>query len=103
MNMNIFSVLKDEHKTVKELFEKILDTTERAEKTRTELYPSLYRELLSHAKVEEEVFYKRFEQEKGMEHLLAEAKEEHAQAEKLLQELAEMDPTTIEWTAKLTV
>jgi len=38
-----------------------------------------------------------------MKYLLAEAKEEHVQGENMLQELAKMDDTTIEWTGKVTV
>lgn len=101
--MDIFSVLKEEHRLAKSIFEKIADTTERAEKTREELYQQLKRELISHAKAEERVLYVRLDQEETMKHLLAEAKEEHLQMENMLNELAELADTTIEWTAKAKV
>ena len=103
--MDIYSVLKEEHETVKGIFEKLCDTTERAEKGRDELYERLLVELHSHAQAEQEALYTRLEveTENELKHLMAEAEEEHAQAEKMLKELGEMDKTTIEWTAKLTV
>ncbi len=101
--MDIFSVLKEEHEKLRGIFDKIDDTTERAEKTRAHLYRELYRELHSHAVMEEQVLYTRLEQEESMKYLLAEAKEEHVQGENMLQELAKMDDTTIEWTGKVTV
>ncbi len=103
--MNIYTVLRQEHEVVKDLLMKLCDTTERAEKSREELYQELLRELDSHAKAEQNTLYARLDEEEVMEwkHLLAEAKEEHARVEQLLQELGEMDKTTIEWTAKITV
>ncbi len=101
--MDIFSILKEEHNVVKGIFEKITDTTERAEKTREELYTQLYRELHSHAVAEQKTLYTRLEQEDSIKHLMAEAEEEHAQVENILKELASTDKTTIEWTAKATV
>lgn len=103
--MNIYTVLKQEHEAVKDLLMKACDTTERAEKSREELYQELLRELHSHAEAEQNTLYARLDEEEGMEwkRLLAEAKEEHVRAEQLLQELGEMDKTTIEWTAKIAV
>jgi hypothetical protein len=101
--MDIFSILKQEHEVIATIFKKIMDTTERAEKTRAQLYEQLYRELHSHALAEEKALYTRLAQEETMKHLLAEAEEEHAQIERMLKELGKMDDTTIEWTAKATV
>ncbi|MEO5927886.1 MAG: hemerythrin domain-containing protein [Patescibacteria group bacterium] len=101
--MDIFSVLKEEHAVVKEIFKKIEETTNRAEKGRADLFETLKREFYSHAEAEREVLYTRLEQEEGLKDMMAEAEEEHALAEKLIDELDGMDPTTIEWMAKVTV
>jgi hypothetical protein len=101
--MDIFSVLKAEHSVVRGIFEKMMGTAEQAEETREELYDQLYREVHSHALAEQKIFYTRLEEEESMKQLMAEAEEEHAQVENMLQELGEMDTTTVEWTAKVTV
>lgn len=101
--MDIFSLLKQEHETVKGIFEEIVNTSERARKTREELYETLYQELHSHAEAEQQTLYMRLEKEPELAHLMAEAKEEHMQAEKMLAELKEMDVATMEWMAKVTV
>ena len=52
--MNAFTLLKEDHKKVSGIFEKLEGTTERAEKTREELFAQLKQELEIHAHVEEE-------------------------------------------------
>ncbi len=55
--MNAFELLKHDHKTVAGIFEKLEPTTERAVKTRHELFAQLKEELEIHAHIEETIFY----------------------------------------------
>ena len=47
--MNAFQLLKEDHKTVSGIFQQLEPTTERAEKTRSELFAKLNEELSIHA------------------------------------------------------
>jgi len=55
--MDAFELLKSDHEKVAGLLEKIEGTTERALKTREELFTQLKTELDIHAEVEEQIFY----------------------------------------------
>ena len=101
--MDIFDVLKQEHKELNSLLEQAEETTERAEKTRTELLSKIRTSLLLHAKAEEKSLYKRLKGEETLEDLLLEAAEEHEVAEHVLSELDGLDTADETWKAKVTV
>ena len=90
-------------KKVAGLFKEIDATTERAEKTREELFAELKSALEYHTQVEEDFLYPVLE-EVGVTHDIAlEAQAEHDVVKTLLKELSRMSPTEDEWTAKVTV
>jgi iron-sulfur cluster repair protein YtfE (RIC family) len=101
--MNAFTLLKQDHQTVADLLEKIDKTTERALKTREELFTRLKTELDIHAKIEETVFYPAIENEEETRDITLEAFEEHRLVKQLLSELESMPKDSEEWTAKFTV
>jgi hemerythrin superfamily protein len=100
---NPFTSLKEDHRKVAKLFEEILDTTERAEKTRKQLFAEIQTALEEHTTLEEAVLYPALEKVELTHDLTLEAEEEHKVAKTLLEELASEDETTEEWTAKMTV
>ena len=55
--MNAFQLLKEDHKKVSGIFQQLEPTTERALKTREELFTKLKQELDIHAQIEETIFY----------------------------------------------
>lgn len=104
--VDIIKALKDDHDTLRELFAKMEETTERGVKTRQTLLQKIAMELRSHAEAEDEVFYTRFRsaaEEKEQEEIYYEAKEEHHVVDLLLPELEALDPSTPEFTARATV
>ena len=101
--MDPIALLKADHRKVEELFKKLEDTTERAVKTRTELFEKLNQELTVHALAEEAVLYPADKEIKETRELGFEAVEEHHVVKILLAELAALSPDTEEWTAKLSV
>jgi hypothetical protein len=101
--MNIFELLKQDHEKVAGLFEQIEPTTERAEKTRQELFARLKSELDLHAHLEETILYPALEQVEQTREIALEGVEEHRVVKRLLKELDEMPVTSEQWTAKLTV
>jgi hemerythrin-like domain-containing protein len=79
MARDILKTLADEHDTVRSLFEKLKDTTDRALKTRADLLEEIETSLIPHAKWEEQVFYPAFKERADRDGLQthAEALSEH--------------------------
>jgi hypothetical protein len=101
--MDAITLLKDDHKKVSGIFEKLDETTERAEKGREELFAQLKQELDVHAHIEETIFYPAIKQEAETRSITLEGLEEHHVIKMLLKELAAMSVGSEQWTAKLKV
>ena len=101
--MNAFELMKQDHKKVSGIFEKLEPTTERGVKTREELFAQLKQELDIHARVEEEIFYPAIKEAKETRDITLEAFEEHAVVKQLLAELDELPKSDETWGAKLKV
>ena len=101
--MNAFQLLKEDHKKVSGLFEQIEPTTERAEKSRTELFAKLKEELDIHARIEETIFYPSIKRAAETRDVVLEGFEEHHVIKMLLKELEAMPVDTEQWTAKIKV
>jgi hemerythrin superfamily protein len=101
--MNAFTLLKADHKKVAGILEKIDETTERAVKTREELFTQLKTELDIHTRIEETIFYPALEEADETRDITLEAFEEHKVVKTLLGELESMGKDQEEWTAKFTV
>ena len=101
--MNAFQLLKEDHQKVNGIFTQLEPTTERAEKTRTELFARLKEELDVHARIEETIFYPAIKQEAETREIVLEGFEEHHVVKMLLKELEALPVDTEQWTAKLKV
>ncbi len=101
--MNAFELLKQDHEKVSEIFAKLEETTERALKTREELFTRLQTELEVHSRIEEQIFYPAIKDAEETHEITLEAFEEHAVVKTLLEELASDPKDTEEWAAKLKV
>ena len=105
--MEIYEVLKKDHKAVAALFEQIEETTERAQKGRKDLFATLREQLLAHALAEQEVFYKpllaRVEKDREDRDLLLEAFEEHNVLELLFGDIDGCPVDDERWLSKVTV
>ena len=60
--MNAIQLLKQDHKTVRELLSDLEATTRRASKRRIDLLSRLATEIDAHTKIEEEIFYPAFKE-----------------------------------------
>ncbi len=98
-----FAYLERDHKIVAKLLDEMEDTTNRAVKTREQLYAELDEALTLHAKIEEEVVYPVLEEVKSTHDITLESFEEHHVMKILLKELAGMPENSDEWKAKLKV
>lgn len=101
--MNGFALLKSDHEKVAGILDSIEGTTERALKTREELFTRLKQELDLHAQIEEEILYPALEEVEGTRELALEAYEEHRLVKQLLEELEAAPKDDEQWTAKFTV
>lgn len=83
MPRDILKTLQTEHDVLRELFEDMKSTTDRASKKRTDLLERIEANLLPHAKWEETVFYPAFKEraDRDGQQTYAEAVEEHRAVE----------------------
>jgi cell division FtsZ-interacting protein ZapD len=101
--MDAITLLKNDHEKVSGIFDKLDETTERAAKTREELFAQLKQELDVHAHIEETIFYPSLKQEAETREITLEGFEEHHVIKTLLKELDGQSVETEQWTAKLKV
>jgi hypothetical protein len=98
--MDALTLLKQDHDRVKKMLAEGEDTTERAEKTRAELFERLKGDLMIHERMEEEVLYPALKQHPKARELALEGYEEHHVVDQILAELEQTDPTDETWAAK---
>jgi hemerythrin-like domain-containing protein len=101
--MNAFELLKADHEKVSKIFDELEPTTNRASKTRRELFTKLKNELDVHSQIEEQILYPALKDAEETHEITLEAFEEHHVVKQLLKELEAMEVESDEWTAKLKV
>jgi hemerythrin superfamily protein len=101
--MDVYKLLRQDHETVKSIFEELEGTTDRAVKKREALFHDLNTELTVHALAEEKLLYPLLKEEEETREAALEAIEEHKVAKRLLKELEAGDKGTEEWLARLKV
>jgi hemerythrin superfamily protein len=98
---HITDKLHQDHQKVEEIFRKLKDTTDGAEKTRLDLCQKLKHELLAHAEFEEAVFYPAVRERNGVSRQVQESIEEHNEVKRMLSEIENMEPTSAEFMEKI--
>jgi hemerythrin-like domain-containing protein len=101
--MDGLQLLKDDHDRVKKMLANGDETTERATKTRHELFARLKRDLEIHERMEEEVLYPALRDHPKSSDLAYEGFEEHHVVDTILGELEDTSTDDPEWAAMLTV
>ncbi len=103
--MEIYQILKNDHRTVKEILKKLEDTTERSHKTRLALFTKLKEALIPHARAEEKIFYEslKLSEVKEADDLAFEGYEEHGVADRLIFELENTQTQDKRWGALMSV
>jgi hemerythrin superfamily protein len=100
--MDAITLLKEDHKTLRDLTSKLADTTERAVETRKTLLGRIETILAAHTTIEEELFYPAFiaaADNIESKRMVAEGIEEHRAADrKVIPDLHKLDPTSIQWS-----
>jgi hemerythrin-like domain-containing protein len=101
--MNAITLLKDDHDKVKKMLAEGEETTERAEKTRAEVFAKLKEEMLIHERIEEEIFYPALKEHPKAREIVLEGFEEHHVVDEIMGELEATDVTDEQWGAKFKV
>ena len=98
-------VLKQDHRTVKELFSEYAKLGEGAREEKERLFREINEELTIHAEIEERLFYPAVRDVKTdeAEDLVNEAVEEHLIVKTLLEELSALQPGEAQFDAKMKV
>ncbi|HYM52051.1 MAG TPA: hemerythrin domain-containing protein [Candidatus Dormibacteraeota bacterium] len=91
--MDALSLLRKDHAIIKPLLRQIMETTDRAEKGRSELFSRIKAELAVHEIIEEEIFYPALREHPRAKEIVLEGYEEHDVVSRLMGELDGMEPT----------
>lgn len=94
---DVVDLIERDHREVERLFAEIADHPE----TRALLVPVLTSLLIAHSRAEESEVYPVARDEAGEVEEVAHSQEEHEEAERLLEQLAAIDPASAEFDAKL--
>jgi hypothetical protein len=101
--MDAIALLKADHDKVKKMLVEGESTTERGEKTRTELFATLKGEMIVHERIEEEIFYPTLKEHPNAKDIVLEGYEEHHVVDEIMGELEDTDVTDETWGAKFKV
>jgi hemerythrin superfamily protein len=102
--MDAITFLKNDHRTVEELFKRFELAGDRAHVQKRQIVDRIIEELSVHAAIEEQVFYPVARATvAGTEDIALESLEEHHVVKMLLAELVDMDPAHERFDAKVTV
>jgi hemerythrin superfamily protein len=97
--MDIFELIKIDHRKVEELFSQIEGTKD--SKKLDQYFKQIYSELNLHSQVEELTFYPTMRDHEGTEELLEEAEQEHTEVKVLLEQMKSLEPGSSEFKAKI--
>ena len=101
--MDALALLKKDHDQVKKMLKDLDDTTDRAIKTRQDLFERLKFSLTVHEQMEEAVLYPALKEHAETKEIVLEAYEEHDVVDTILRELEQTPFDDETWHAKLTV
>jgi len=105
--MDAITLLRDDHKMLRDLVQKFADTTEQAVETRKKLLKRIEVELKAHTRIEEELFYPALldaTDDVKDARMVAEGIEEHRAADsKVIPDLHKADPSSIAYSGEAKV
>jgi hemerythrin-like domain-containing protein len=102
-DVDALTLLKQDHDKVKKLLSEIKETTDRAEKTRGELFSTIKMELTVHEIIEEEIFYPALKEHPKAKEIVLEGYEEHHVVDEIMGELEALPVDDENWGAKALV
>lgn len=100
--MDSIKLLKQQHREVEELFEKYEKLSDRATKTKLQLFEKIADRLAAHSAIEERIFYPSVKGDDTEDELL-ESLEEHLSVKRVIADLLETDAQDETFDAKMNV
>ena len=97
--MDALELLKEDHQTVKELFEQA--EAMKQGKDQKQIFGEIKRELETHARIEESIFYPAMQKHEELKEMVREALEEHKQVKSLLKEMENVADDSEKFESKL--
>jgi hemerythrin superfamily protein len=97
--MDVFDLIKADHRQVEKLFSQIETAKDAAQKY--DYFNQLYQELNLHAETEELVFYPAMREYEETQDLVEAAEAEHVEAKELLEEIQYLSPESAEFKHKI--
>jgi len=101
--MDVITLLKKDHKLVKNLFTELNNLKSGKVKKKADIIAQIKEALTVHAQVEEELVYPAFRENRSMQEQVSEALEEHHVTKMLLGELDTLQPDGERYDAKVKV
>ncbi len=101
--MDALAMLEAEHVKMRKLLRELEATTDRAVKTRQELFATIKGELTLHEVIEEEIFYPELKSHPKAEDIVLEGYQEHHVVDLLMGELESLDVEDETWGPKAKV
>lgn len=100
--MHAIKVLKKDHSTVRNLFEKFERTGKSSHEKRNDLFEQIRRELQLHMRAEEEIFYPALKAFNGEgRRMVSEALKEHKDVDQLLTQISRLNPNDKNYDDKI--
>lgn len=99
--MNALELLKEDHEKVKDLFEQAEGIED--SKEQKQIFTQIKKELETHARIEETVFYPAMQKHEELRDMVLEAIEEHKQVKTLLREMEDLVSDSEKFEPKLQV
>jgi hemerythrin superfamily protein len=97
--MDALELLKEDHQTVKELFEQAQE--KESGKEQKKIFKQIKKELEMHARIEESIFYPAMQEHEELEDMVDEAFAEHKKVKTLLREIDRLSPDGQKFESKL--
>jgi iron-sulfur cluster repair protein YtfE (RIC family) len=99
--MDVFQRLIQDHRIAEQRFAEIEKTSEKEAEHRELLFAKLREELEAHEVLEEEYLYPEIDEVLSTKAVVAEALDEHAEFDAILQEISEIPANKSEWLEKI--
>ena len=100
--MDVYEILMRDHRLTEQIFSDIEKTTTAEVRRREQLFDDLRKGLEAHSVVEENIFYPEIEESSATRELVADAFDEHAEIDAILQEIAGLPVDKEEWLGRIT-
>jgi hemerythrin superfamily protein len=101
VRMDIYEMLMQDHRLIEELFSEIEQTRDEEVEQRELLFTRLQKALENHEIMEENIFYPEIEKYPETKELLAQAFDDHANFDAILQEIREMRTNKGDWLERI--